>query len=124
MAQEELKILHFHLKATRRRLAPMWLGGGSHCPSTLWHTSSNEVTPTLTRPCLIIVSLSGRSLFKPPHQSTLFLLSQVFDMEPGILPCQPSLQRHPHSFVILWPTDLYNHSPSGTYRLHTRHIFV
>jgi hypothetical protein len=28
---EELKLLPFVPKTTRRRLAPMWLGGGSHC---------------------------------------------------------------------------------------------
>jgi hypothetical protein len=33
MVQEELRVLNFHLKACRRRLAPAWLGGGrSHCP--------------------------------------------------------------------------------------------
>jgi hypothetical protein len=29
VVQEELRVLHLHLKAARRRLAPMWLGGGS-----------------------------------------------------------------------------------------------
>jgi hypothetical protein len=32
MVQEALRILPLHLKAARRRLTPMWLGGGSHNP--------------------------------------------------------------------------------------------
>jgi hypothetical protein len=46
MVQEELRVLHLHLKAARRRLAPMWLEGqGSHCPAPQWYTSSNTATP-------------------------------------------------------------------------------
>jgi hypothetical protein len=33
MVQEELRVLHLHLKAARRRLIPMRLGGGSQSPS-------------------------------------------------------------------------------------------
>lgn len=31
-AKGDLRILHLHLTASRRRLAPTWLGGGDHCP--------------------------------------------------------------------------------------------
>ena len=44
MVQEELRVLHLHLNVTRKRMAPMWLGG-PHCPSPQWHTSSNKATP-------------------------------------------------------------------------------
>jgi hypothetical protein len=30
MVQEELRVVYLHLKAARRRLAPMCLGGASH----------------------------------------------------------------------------------------------
>ena len=43
--QEELRVLLLFLKAARRRLAPKWLGGGSHCPPPKCHTSSNKATP-------------------------------------------------------------------------------
>jgi hypothetical protein len=40
---QELRVLHLHLKDSRR-LVPTWLGGGSHCPPPQWHTSSNKAT--------------------------------------------------------------------------------
>ena len=43
--QEELRALHLVPKANRRRLAPMWLEGGSQSPPLQWHTSSNKATP-------------------------------------------------------------------------------
>jgi hypothetical protein len=61
MVLEELRVLHLILK-TNRRLAPTWLGGGSHWPSPQWHTSS-------TRPHFLIVLLPGPSILKPHTQS-------------------------------------------------------
>jgi hypothetical protein len=46
MVQEELRVLHLHLKATRRRLAPRWFS----LPTPLNDTSSKETTPTQIRP--------------------------------------------------------------------------
>ena len=46
MVQEELRVLHIHLKANRRRLASRQLRGGSHCPPTQQHTPSNKATLT------------------------------------------------------------------------------
>jgi hypothetical protein len=42
MVLKELKVLHLVLKASRKRLAPMWLGGGSQSPPLQWHTSSKD----------------------------------------------------------------------------------
>jgi hypothetical protein len=36
--QEDLRDLHLYLKVAKRRLSPMWLGGGFHCPPPQWHT--------------------------------------------------------------------------------------
>ena len=45
MGKKELRIVHLHLKAiSRRRLAPIWLWGGSSCPPPQWYTSSNKAT--------------------------------------------------------------------------------
>jgi hypothetical protein len=40
------------------------------------HTYSNKATPTPTRPHLLIVPLSGPSIFKPPHSAFASCLSQ------------------------------------------------
>jgi hypothetical protein len=52
---EELRVLPLVLEAAKRRLEPMWLGGGSHCPSPTvthffqqGHTYSNKATPPST----------------------------------------------------------------------------
>lgn len=42
--------LHLHLKAVRRRLASMQLGGGPQSPPTRWHISSNKATPIQKAP--------------------------------------------------------------------------
>jgi hypothetical protein len=47
MAQKELRVLHLHLKAARKRLAPMWLEGGVSKP-----TPDNDTLPP-TRPHLL-----------------------------------------------------------------------
>jgi hypothetical protein len=41
MVQEELRVLHLYLKATRRRLAPMWLEEG-----LIAHPQSDTLPPT------------------------------------------------------------------------------
>lgn len=53
MVQEELRVLHLHLKATRRKLDPTQLEGKSHCPFPTvtqflpqGHTYSNKITST------------------------------------------------------------------------------
>jgi hypothetical protein len=65
MVQEELRVLHLYLKAARRRLAPMWLGGRSYCPPLQRHTFSNKSFTYSNN--LLIVPLPGPSIFKPPH---------------------------------------------------------
>jgi hypothetical protein len=42
MVEGMVRVLHLHLKVDRGRLAPMFLGGGSHCP--LQHTYTNMAT--------------------------------------------------------------------------------
>jgi hypothetical protein len=61
MVQEELEVLHLHLKNTCRRLAPMWLGRG-------------------TKAHLLIVLLPGSSKFKCPQG--LIPLDQYSNSEP------------------------------------------
>jgi hypothetical protein len=60
MAQEELRVLCLHLKATRRRLSSRQLGGGSQSLPY-----SDTLSPT--GPHLLIVPLPGPSIFKPPQ---------------------------------------------------------
>jgi hypothetical protein len=45
MVQEELGVLHPHLKEAPSRLSPIWLGGGSQSPPTQWQIFSNKATP-------------------------------------------------------------------------------
>ena len=45
MVQEELRVLHLHPKADRRRLASRKLGWGSLSPHPQWHTHSNKTKP-------------------------------------------------------------------------------
>jgi len=60
MALKELRVLHLHLKAARRRLTPLWLKGGSHCPPPQWHTSSNKATlPNMPLPGLLFPLKQG-----------------------------------------------------------------
>ena len=54
-------------EATRRSLSLTQTGGGSHYPPLQWYTSSKNTTPTPTRPHLLIVTLVGPSIFKPPQ---------------------------------------------------------
>ena len=61
MVQEELRALHRHLKATSRILASRQLGLKAHIHSA---------TPTPTGPHLLIVPLSGPSIYKPSHSFT------------------------------------------------------
>ena len=58
MVQEELRVLHLHLKASSRILAFRYLGLGEKA-----HTHSD--TPTPTRPYLLIVPPPLPSIFKP-----------------------------------------------------------
>jgi hypothetical protein len=59
MAQEELRVLHLHLNATRRRLASL----GSSEEVLFAHPHSDTLPPT--RPHILIVSFPGPSIFKP-----------------------------------------------------------
>ena len=43
--ERELRVLPLHLKVEKGRVAPMWLGEGSHCLPKKRHTASNTVTP-------------------------------------------------------------------------------
>ena len=63
--QEELRILHLHLKAASRILASRQLGWGSKSPHPQWHTYSEKATPTWTGLHLLIVQLPGLSIYKP-----------------------------------------------------------
>jgi hypothetical protein len=58
----ELRVLHLVPKANRRRLTSEQLGGRS----LKAHPHSDTRFPT--RPHLLIMSLLGPSVFKPPHQ--------------------------------------------------------
>jgi hypothetical protein len=63
MVKEELRVLHLHLKkidshVVRRSVS--WL-----IPKVTH--SFNKATPIPTRPHLLIVPLSGPSIFKPPQ---------------------------------------------------------
>jgi hypothetical protein len=60
MVQEELRVLHFYLKAARRILTSRQLGEGLKV-----YTHSD--TPTSTRPHLQIAPLPGPSIYKPPQ---------------------------------------------------------
>ena len=75
VVQEELRVLHLHLKSAKRRLAPRWLGGGSHCPPSQWHNSSNKATPTLTSPHLLIVPFIP---WAKHIQTTTFIITIYF----------------------------------------------
>jgi hypothetical protein len=55
MVQEELKVLHLHLKAASRILSSRQLGRGSYSPHL-------RDTPTTTGPCLLLVPLPGQSI--------------------------------------------------------------
>ena len=77
MGQEELRVLHLHMKAARRRLASMWLGGGSHCPPP-----SNTFPPTKPH-VLLMVTLSGPSIFKPPHITMLLEIYYLLEADIG-----------------------------------------
>jgi hypothetical protein len=57
MVQEELRVLHFHLKAARRILA------SSQDKGLIPDTHSD--TPTPAGPCLLIVPLPGPSIYMP-----------------------------------------------------------
>jgi hypothetical protein len=46
MVQEELRILHLHLKAASRILTSRQVGWGSYRPHPQWHSYSNRVTPS------------------------------------------------------------------------------
>jgi hypothetical protein len=59
MVQEELRVLHLHLKATRKRLSSRQLGEGSQSPLSQEYTSSNKATLILTRPHPLTVPLLG-----------------------------------------------------------------
>jgi hypothetical protein len=65
MVQEELRVLHVHLKAASRILASRQLGQGSYSPHPQWYTSCNKVSPTPTRPYLQTVPLPGPGIYKP-----------------------------------------------------------
>ena len=56
MVQEELRVLHFYLKAARRILASRQLGLKVH---------AHSVTPLPTGPHLLIVPFPGSSIYKP-----------------------------------------------------------
>jgi hypothetical protein len=56
MVQEELRVLHLHLKATRIKLTSRQLKANTH---------SDSVPPT--RPHLQIVPFPGPSIFELPH---------------------------------------------------------
>jgi hypothetical protein len=63
MAIEELKVLHVLVKEARSRLSSV-----RDSKSTLQYpTSFNKDTPSPMRPCLLIVSVPGPSIFKSPH---------------------------------------------------------
>jgi hypothetical protein len=61
MVQEELRVLHLHLKADRRR----WASSGSQREALKAHTYSDTLPPT--RPHLLTVPFPGPSIVKPPH---------------------------------------------------------
>ena len=69
MVQEELRLLHLHLKAASRVLTSRQLGQGSNSPHSQWHTYINMATPT-PRPHLLIVPLPGPSICKPSQYSS------------------------------------------------------
>jgi hypothetical protein len=75
MVQEELRVLHLHLKV----LAEYWLPG-SYDEGPKAHTHSD--TPTPTRPYLLIVPLPGPSIYTPSHCLTCFFqfLSQPYEV--------------------------------------------
>jgi hypothetical protein len=60
MVQEELRVLHLHLKAASRILVSRQYYEGLKA-----HTHSD--TPTPTGPHLLIVPLPGPSIYKPSH---------------------------------------------------------
>jgi hypothetical protein len=74
MMQEELRVLHLHLKAARRLTASHVVRRRVLLPIPTvahllqqGHTYSNKATSTPTRPHLLIVLFPGPSIFKPPH---------------------------------------------------------
>jgi len=60
MVQTELRVLHLHLEASRRRLT-------SRQPAKNIKVHTHSDTPTPTRPPLLIVLLHGPSIFKRPQ---------------------------------------------------------
>jgi hypothetical protein len=67
IVQEELRVLHLDLKATRRKLTLRQLGEASQSPPQQWHTSFNKASPPKLSPPY------GPSTFKPPPHSFIYL---------------------------------------------------
>jgi hypothetical protein len=62
MVGEDLRVLHLHLKATRRRLASTYLKEDEGLKA---YPHIDTLPPT--RPHLLTVLFPGPSIFKPPH---------------------------------------------------------
>jgi hypothetical protein len=69
------RVLHLHLKATRRRLASRQLGWALQDSPPQWYASSNKAIPTLTRSRLLIVPLPGPCIFKPPQAGRSYIIN-------------------------------------------------
>ena len=65
MVGEDLRVLHLHLKATRRRLASTYLKEDEGLKA---YPHIDTLPPT--RPHLLTVLFPGPSIFKPPHLFT------------------------------------------------------
>jgi hypothetical protein len=64
MVQEELRVLHLHLKAASRILASRQLGWGL---KALSHSDTLQQGHTYSNRPYLIVPLPGPSIYKPPH---------------------------------------------------------
>ena len=71
MTLEELRVLHLVPKANRRRLALMWLGGGSHCLPPQWHITPKR--PATLPNCATLWSKH----FQTTTHSNFFLLETL-----------------------------------------------
>ena len=104
MVLEELKVLHLHQMASWKRLAPMCLGGRSHCPLPQWHASSNQATPTPKMSHLPIVPHPGPSIFKLPQLLTACFANKLSTLLlPQGLGFDPPVLAHLSSFSPLLP---------------------